>query len=257
MNKTQLLEVIAEIIKDYRHGEIDPITFAHVEKWVDQFDADDRLTILTELERILKRFYCSRTRFESAISAFLASEEVFGSKPEITLAKVNFLRLQKTSKSKTSVLEVIDKILKTKYNLSVSQCGGADLYVYSDDCVFTGNQFRSYAVTWLEQNAPTNSTLIAYHIGSHTSGFRYAEKYIDAAAKQKNISFRSYAHINLDNGRDENSAAQFMWPIEFADESVTQYCQKLKEAYYQKHSGSLGLFRNPIIPTQENVFSSV
>lgn len=95
MDKNQFLESIAQTIQDYRKGEINPITPAHIDKWVKQFNVHDQITILSEIDRLLKRFYYSKERVKSSIRDFLANRSLFGADPRISLARTNFLHIQR------------------------------------------------------------------------------------------------------------------------------------------------------------------
>jgi proline dehydrogenase len=93
MNRSQLLESIARTIQDYRKGEINQITLAHVEKWIKQFDVHDQNTILFEIDRLLKRFYFSKEQVKGFLRDFLTNRSLFGADPLISLARTNFLHI--------------------------------------------------------------------------------------------------------------------------------------------------------------------
>ena len=61
MTRAALLQQIATTIADYRQGEIPQPSSAHVEQWVNQFDAAVQLPILQEMDHVLKKTYF-RTR---------------------------------------------------------------------------------------------------------------------------------------------------------------------------------------------------
>jgi hypothetical protein len=51
------LEALAALIADYREGEVAKPDADHVERWLRQFDADEREPLLDELLRIWPAFY--------------------------------------------------------------------------------------------------------------------------------------------------------------------------------------------------------
>ena len=61
MNRQNLLESIANTISDYRLGEIPPMTTSHVDRWVSQFDDDEQLIILSEMDHLLSKYYISKS----------------------------------------------------------------------------------------------------------------------------------------------------------------------------------------------------
>jgi hypothetical protein len=71
--RTRLLASVASIISDYRQGEIAPITPAHVERWLNQFERPAQMTILIEMESLLWRHYFSRARIKACFRKFWKS----------------------------------------------------------------------------------------------------------------------------------------------------------------------------------------
>jgi hypothetical protein len=75
-HRDNLLRSIADTVADYRKGEVDPITPSHVDRWVKQFEREDQMVILIEMDQILKRFYFSRGRVKKCYQNFLEKEVV-------------------------------------------------------------------------------------------------------------------------------------------------------------------------------------
>jgi len=220
------LKSIAQRIQDYRKGEINQITPAHVEKWIKQFDINDQNTILFEIDRLLKHFYFSKEQVKGFIRDFLANRSLFGADPRISLAGTNFLHIQQQGESQTELLKVVDDILHEDHHLSLNRCSGSDVYVYIDDCVYSGNRLRYDVVPWIEQNAPLGSKLLIYHIGRHKYGFNYAYNYIKKAADKKDIEIEHRCRVEMDNWRNKNSRVEFMWPRQLpspGDPNVNEY----------------------------------
>ncbi len=53
-DRNVLLRSLAATISDYRRGEIAPITPAHVERWLNQFDPADQPVILAEMDSLVR-----------------------------------------------------------------------------------------------------------------------------------------------------------------------------------------------------------
>ncbi|MBU4373518.1 MAG: hypothetical protein KJ714_03570, partial [Euryarchaeota archaeon] len=140
--REELLKSIASTIQDYRSGEIERITPSHVDKWVRQFKVGDQVTILQEMNHILKlkHFYLSRDSVKKYVQRFLSNKELFGMDPKTSLIRTNFLHIQQEGKSQTDIIKVIDEVLFDDYNLRISKCGGSDIYAYVDDGLFSGNR---------------------------------------------------------------------------------------------------------------------
>jgi hypothetical protein len=54
---TQLYNTFAAKIVDYRSGEISVPDAAHVERWINQFDAPNRIPILNEMLHLIDKVY--------------------------------------------------------------------------------------------------------------------------------------------------------------------------------------------------------
>jgi hypothetical protein len=57
--RNDILASIAETTADYRKGDLDAPNPAHVDCWVNQFDAAVQLPILRETDHVLKKTYFS------------------------------------------------------------------------------------------------------------------------------------------------------------------------------------------------------
>lgn len=265
MKRNQFLESIAQTIQDYRKGEINQITPTQIDKWVKQFDVHDQITILSEIDRILKRFYYSKERVKSSVRDFLANISLFDTDPRTSLASTNFLHIKQRGESLNELLKVVDEILHEDYNLSLNQCSGSNVYVYIDDCIYSGNQLSYDVIPWIKQNAPSGSKLVIYHIARHKYGYYYASRKIKKEADKKDIEVKYHCTVEIDNWRNKNSLVEFIWPRELSppsDPNVNKYYELLKK----KHNELIEkkrvenfplLFRDyEIPPKQEKVFSS-
>jgi len=225
--------------------------------------------ILSEIDRLLKRFYYSKERVKSSIRDFIANRSFFGADPRTSLTRTNFLHIQQQGESQTELLKVVDEVLHEDYNLSLNRCSGSDVYVYIDDCIYSGNRLRYDIVPWIEQNAPFGSKLVIYHIGHHKQGFNYASREIKKEADKKDIEVKYLCTIEIDNWRNKNSLVEFMWPRQLpslGDPNVNKYYElvekrhnELKEKYREKNLPPLfrDQFRDQETPPQqEKVFSS-
>jgi len=245
------IQSIANTIKDYKVGKIAPIG-EHVEKWINQFNPEDQLIVLAEIDNLLRRFYYSKERTKKSIREdFLSNFE-----PD-TLKKFNFLRIQEDGESQAELLKIIDEILQEHYNFTIHECGGSNVFVYIDDGIFTGNRLHHDVVPWIEKDAPHGCKLSIYHIASHKRGLEYASGRINIVAQKKQIDVRYRRTLVIDNQMENSSAIEFLWPKELVnyDEEVSKYCNQLKEECVEK-GWEPRLFRNPQIPNQETLFSS-
>jgi hypothetical protein len=89
--RDQLLESIADKIKDYRQGEIPPRTPGDVDGWVRQFPEAVQRGILAEMDHVLSRVYISRQDCETAVAHVVTSDKLALPSPGLFWQKVNFL----------------------------------------------------------------------------------------------------------------------------------------------------------------------
>lgn len=141
--RQNLLESIATTIADYRKDEIEPITPDHVNRWVEQFNIDAQLTILAEMDAILKKYYVSQQKAKDIIHRALTSPKIFGTHPERVIPITRFLRIQRKGSSQGDLLTLADEVTQAEYGISITSCGESPVaYIYLDDCLFSGNTVR-------------------------------------------------------------------------------------------------------------------
>jgi hypothetical protein len=264
-NHSALLQSLTNTIAGYRLNEITPITPTHVERWLNQFDAEDQPIILAEMDSLMKRFYFSKVRVKECLRTFLRNDVIATHSPRSVLPHICFLRIQRTGSSQSVLLELIDEILYEDYGWSIAKCGAArtDTYIYIDDGIYTGNRLRydltegTEAASWIPREAPPGCTLVMYHIAVHLEGMTYVERHICPAAEEKGITVIRKHSLMIDNTRYFGTKAEVLWPEELSDDlSVASYVSSLRAMLTQRNWRSDDLFRNNRIPWQETLFSS-
>ena len=103
-----LLTSIADIIRDYRAGEIPEPTPDHVDEWIRQFDDDVQVPILRELNHVFKRTYVSKAKarelFREVVDHY--SCEFWRS--------ANLLDIQEQGKSQSEIRELVASLIQEK-----------------------------------------------------------------------------------------------------------------------------------------------
>jgi hypothetical protein len=169
--REQLLQSIADRIKDYRQGEITQRTPADVDKWVKQFRGPAQLPILAEMDHVLSRVYISRQDCEKALVLLVTSDKLALPTPIEYWRNVNFLRIQDRGESQRVMLSLFEEVLKKETGLMLGQCGSPDgPYFNLDDCIFTGTHIRWNVINWVKtDNAPKVAKIhvgiLAFHKG--------------------------------------------------------------------------------------------
>lgn len=260
--RSTMLQSLANTISDYRKGEIAPITPAHVERCLNQFDSKDQPVILTEMDVIMKQFYFSRSRVKECIRAFLKEKIIRNNDPKQLLPHVSFLNIQRRGSSQSIMVELAYEVLHEEYSYSLSATDTQEVKtcIYLDDGIYTGSKIRydltdgSDTTGWLSICPYPGCTLWVYTIAGHVEGIEYARKYILDAALSKRINVYRETTMMLDNSRRPGSNIEMLWPENLHDPYVDSYVSELEAALIQR-GWFADIFRSTT-PVQEKLFSS-
>jgi len=229
MDEKHLRQSIATTVADYRLGEIPPLDADRVGNWADQFDGSARITILTELDHVLKKSYISRTAFETFLSSLVVTEKLVDGDACGFWKLANFLKIQGGGSSQGEILDLFDHALMDACGLSVSECGSpAGPYVYLDDAVYGGNRLRIDIVNWLPK-APRAVVLHVVVIGLHSQGARYADGRIRDAFREagKTIEITWWRMLPLQT--TDAATSDVLWPTSLpADPRLAAYLKDFK-----------------------------
>jgi hypothetical protein len=151
---------ILEIIKDYRRDDLgflyrQEITKEHIEKWINQFDAQDREFFLSEFSHILPKSYLSKENTLDVINKeFEVYKRDFGyDSISDFLNETKFLKCQPAHKSQNILLEFTNEILKNNYGISIDECGQGKIknWMYIDDVLASGKTFKEDIIEQIEK----------------------------------------------------------------------------------------------------------
>lgn len=146
------IDKIVEIIGDYRIDDLGEeyntrIDSKHVEKWLNQFNEEDREFIADELLHLLPNSYLTKEQsLKILFNEFETLCRDFGYEDiNIFFNETKFMDCQSQGKSQKVFLELIDVVLKEKYNRSISDCGTSNVknWLYLDDVLASGGTFRT------------------------------------------------------------------------------------------------------------------
>ena len=208
-----LLESIADTIKDYRAGEIPEPTPTHVDRWIRQFDADVQVPMLRELDYVFKRTYVSKAKAQQLFNV------VVDHYPCDFWRSAHLLSVQEHGSSQAEIRELVGLVLKEKCGPDIDYTGidGGD-FVYLDDAIFTGERVMRDLSAWIRGSAPHGATVRLMAIATH----RYAIYQIDAGnenfnalKKQKEIDVRiaRFHEFVFENRRAHRNQSDVLWPI--------------------------------------------
>ena len=259
-----LLESLASTIADYRQGEIDSVTASHVDRWVNQFDADDQLVILAETDTIMKRFYLSKMQVKAHVRRFIHDEIIGKYNPATRISEVDFLNIQTKGESQKELLKIVDEILQEDYALTTADALSKEhitTYIYIDDALYTGNRLCYDLIdeinekAWLRGSVQARSKLVIYTIANHLKGTNFVEKKVRPVLREKDISSTSKWSLLIDNSR--TGKMEYLWSKEIVgDNIIDPYIATIRKALTQYNQADYRIFRDSNAPTQEKLFSS-
>ncbi len=239
-----LLESIAQTTADYRKGEVNAPTPAHVERWIEQFDPAVQLPMLREIDHVLKSTYFSLERVTSFLRCLVGTEKLIGNDPCAFWRGVNFLDIQGGGNSQTEMLELFNAVLQEKCGFGIEQCGdGGSVFVYLDDAIFTGNRVRRDLEAWIKDKALNKAVLHIVSIALHSGAQYYAGRYITKAANAsaKKIDVTWWRAIELEDRKTYSDSADVLRPTTIPnDPAVRAYVEAMEYAPTLRRPGSVG-----------------
>lgn len=246
--RDDLLASIAATTADYREGDLAALTPKHVARWINQFDAGVQLSILREMDHVLKQTYFSRKRTRKFLEGLFQTQKLVGDDPCAFWKDVKFLDIQGGGASQKEMLALFSKVLEKKCGFTVADCGAEpEAFLYLDDAIFTGNRVRRDLEGWINEDAPAEAKLHVVVIASHEGSYYHRNKVSEAArAAGKKINITWWHAINLEDRKKYTDTSDVLRPVVIPnDVAVQAYVDAM---HYKPHLrnagqvGSLGIF---------------
>jgi hypothetical protein len=175
---------IADIIKDYRRGEVPPMNVAHVRRWIGQFPEAVRASLAAEVGHVLERTYIDEEGFKTFLRGLVRNPKLVGADPAAFWRHVCFLRLQQAGSSQRDMLAMFETILMEELGLALRDCGATPhTFMYLDDVVYSGGRVKSDLVGWITQSAPKQAKVAVVSLAIHSLGEWFASQDIKEAAQ--------------------------------------------------------------------------
>ncbi len=126
---------------------------ARVEKWAAQFEKGVRQRVVEETAHVLENTLITRTAAEQILETLITDPRMCGGGDIRDWWKSsNFLQLPTKGQSQGEMRVMIDKSLQNTHGFSIADCGSElQRYVYLDDVVCTGTQWKWAVKGWLER----------------------------------------------------------------------------------------------------------
>lgn len=228
--RDDLLASIAATTADYREGDLAAPTPEHVERWVNQFDADVQLPILREMDYVLPRTYFSKKEIEKELADHVRVIGENGKDLDDAAAiafwrGTRILNIQKRGRSQADINEIFAAALRDRFGLSLEDCQGGDgRFVYFDDILFSGDRIQNDLMAWIDDNAPSEAHVSIILLIAHSLGKWETERNLKEAiaSSGKKISFDIQEQIVLENRKRYRNDADVLWPTELPDDDMAQ-----------------------------------
>lgn len=253
----ELISSIVETTKDYKNGKV--MSEEHVNKWIEQFNKSSRLTILREMDHILKKQYVSRIGAATFMETILKDERIVGDFKK-NFSALSFMKIQLKGESQNDLLELLDEVMQEKFDISLSECGSQPTtYIYVDDCLFSGNTLLRDIESWAKKNQIQNTTLHFVFLALFDGNIKYLNQKLMTLFKDKNVTFKFWRAFEFSNKPWEKKDFQCLWPSEpdDNDKHVKSFREFIEERRKEKEGqDQYPLFRPAGHFTKESLFSS-
>ncbi|MYE45146.1 MAG: hypothetical protein F4X25_00010 [Chloroflexi bacterium] len=217
---------LTEILADYREGEIPPLTGAHVERWVSQFDKGSQELLLQELSHVLRQTYFSRATVRSLLSSLVYTKKLVGSDPERFWSAANLFNGQGAGTSQANLLGLFSEVLDEEFGFGVTDCGSTSgPLVYLDDGVFSGNRILQDLQQWSSGGVRTGAKVHVIAAAIHTGAKWYVEN------RLKELKFQWWRMLEIENRKTYKNESSVLWPASVPDDRlVREYEASLRSA---------------------------
>ncbi|KAA6321602.1 hypothetical protein EZS27_028765 [termite gut metagenome] len=277
-----LISSIYNTLEDYRADDNDPqvrMTTNNIRNWINQFDEDFRVPILTELDNMFKKRYCSKTKIMNFLNEMITvlTKDFGFLKPQDFLKNSDFLNLQPADKSQRVMLNIFDKLIQEKYDISLSDCGtnSKKYSIYIDDILCTGLTLISDIQEWSNRKfsinktnkqaiADDSTTLVFAYVFIHKKNYRKKVAEMGYKISQEiSNKHKMYRLIEIENGIEKNQKIDLVFPLENGQpQNVTDYKNKIIELVdnHTKQYGNTSVeeFYRPVgLPVNEDFFTNL
>ncbi len=280
-NMEEIIDSIRILLQDYRadEGNADVlITSDRIRNWINQFDEDLRIPILTELNNVFKKRYCSRQNIKEFLEAIVLklTDDFKFSTPQDFLKNSDFLSLQPEGKSQRIMLTLFNELIQDNYGLSLADCGTVSkrYSIYIDDILCTGLTLISDIKDWSEKEfsigktnkqavADGSTVLVFGYVFIHEKNYhkKKAEMRFKISQEISN-NHKMYRMCEIENGIGQDSKIDLIYPIESGQpQSVTEYKDEIIERVHNhtKKYNTVSMeefYRSVGQPANEQFFTS-
>lgn len=250
MNQAQLCEAISQIIQGYADDRYGVYDTAHVNRWIEQFDDNERQLVLEETLHIFQNQYITRDKFTELVSTVIDFDKIHSGNPRQFWENASLLQIQLHGNSQNELNRIFSDVLQEKYQVGCIINNRSLNYFYIDDFIFSGNRLYNDICQWVEQENPENCKLNVVTIGYYTSGQYSTECKLKELFAERNIAleFYRYDECILENRLKYRNSSERFWPTaNVLDDATIQAYVAEKEPNFTYRE---------VAPHENKVFSS-
>lgn len=253
----ELCESIAQVINDYREGEIDRPTSNHVARWVNQFPDVEQNPILQEMLHVLNNSYFNHQSVSDFLNGLILNQQLVNGNPPDFWGSVNFLNIQQGGSSQREMLQQFEINLQNNIGLTLNNCGSPNgPFVYIDDAIFSGNRVLHDLTQWIQSDAPATCIIHIIVMAFHRGGQWYASQRLNKIAQEagKNISVHWWRCNEIEDRRYCLSQSDVLRPTVFPEDiGVQEYIKYLTDSGYPPLARTINTppYQSPFFSSEE------
>jgi hypothetical protein len=214
-----LVSAIVKRVKDYRQGEVPVIDSVAVLAWLDQFDPNDRPTILREMNRILAT-YISRTTAKGVLADYAVKPELVGPDPAAFWRAARCLQIQQSGTSQRDMLGLLDEVLREKFGISprLDERVRDHAYIYVDDVSCSGSRIKHDLLTWMLRDNIRDAIVHVICVATYRLGEYNVMKGLNAELRERNTHVKFWPGYCFENRLSCARHAEVFWPTHLPED---------------------------------------
>ena len=251
--REKYLESIANTLRGFREGELKAPTPQHVDRWISQFDDSVQLPMLKEVDHVLEQSYLSKEDFSDFFRNLIRNDSLASKNYCDFWQTAHILDIQQNGQSQSEIRNLFGQLLIKECDLNIDLCGlDGGPYIYLDDILFSGNRIGQDMASWIP-SALDGSTVHIIVMSSHELGEWQCTENLKKIAKanNKNISFRVWTSVRLENRKAYRNNSDVLWPTVLPEHPlVSEYLAREAKFPFEPRLSS-GKLKNPFFSCEE------
>lgn len=211
-----LMRQIAAKLNDYRNPPQCGMSLDHVNRWINQFELNDRRFVLEETDRLMGIGYFSEDDYRRVISSIATDDE-----NESFFQTAAFLDIQNQGTSQSEFLDLLREYCIGQFNVITrmsqqQRVSSFREFIYVDDVSFSGAKAINDLTWFIEHFGLQNITILVYFLGGHTYSTWKIKDQLEQRFVDRNISVGvgGDEFISVENQLRHSSSSEVLWPKE-------------------------------------------